>query len=127
MYAITDSIDMSPSKLWGLVMDREGWSATVHGVSKNQTRQRLTKSKSTLLECTKASHRLTKYVFSQIHKEQSFHVYSLHVKPMLINKEKTGSKTGKLVSDMSKLYENQNEIQMIHKTMGSYPVSLLIG
>ena len=66
-------------------------------------------------------------MFSQIHKEQSFHVHSLHVKLMLINKEKTGSKIGKLVSDMSKLYENQNEIQMLHKTMGSYSVSLLIG
>ena len=35
---ITDSTDMSLSKVQKLVMDREAWCATVHGVAKNQTR-----------------------------------------------------------------------------------------
>ena len=60
---ITDSMDMSLSKLWELVMDREAWRAAVHGITMNRTKNRTRRSGRTT---TKWKRQVTKHCFKMV-------------------------------------------------------------
>ena len=58
---ITDSMDVSLSELWDMVMDREAWHAVIHGVKKNRTR---------LSDCTELNSPVSQETYMRVKKKK---------------------------------------------------------